>query len=353
MTELIVTNLNRRFTGVSATAARLIPLQTARYDLAVAGHALPGGPVPISLRVARRRMSAGRPFVIWHVRRNIEMRAALWTRDVLRRPIRIVFTTAGIRRHSAVPRWLMSRMDALIATTPAAAQGKPHLRAIVPHGVDCELWHPAADRPAAWAATGYPGRRGIACVGRIRPAKGTDQFVDAMLAVLPKHPDVTALIIGQARPSDAHFLDGLRAKIRTAGLADRVVFTGEIAPDEMPALIRACSLIVPLPRVENYGMTPLEGMASGVPFVGSDAGAFRTFAANGAAGIIVDGPDLTAAASAQVNALLADPDRLGAMSRHARNLATDRHSIRAEADGIAEVYEALWAEGSARDLSAS
>ncbi|MEM7644497.1 MAG: glycosyltransferase, partial [Pseudomonadota bacterium] len=241
MTDLVVTNLNRRFTGVSATAARLIPLHAERYDLALAGYALPVCPTPISVAAARRLRPGARPFVIWHVRRNVEMRAALWARDVLRRPVRIVFTTAGIRRHSAVPRWLMSRMDALIATTPAAAVGKPHLRAVVPHGVDCDLWHPAEDRAAAWAATGFPGRRGIACVGRIRPAKGTDRFVETMLRVLPVYQDVTALIVGRTRPSDTGFLAGLKAQVRAAGLADRVVFTGEIAPESMPGLIRSCS----------------------------------------------------------------------------------------------------------------
>ncbi|MEM7644279.1 MAG: glycosyltransferase family 4 protein, partial [Pseudomonadota bacterium] len=237
--------------------------------------------------------------------------------------------------------------------TPAAAVGKPHLRAVVPHGVDCDLWHPAEDRAAAWAATGFPGRRGIACVGRIRPAKGTDRFVETMLRVLPVYQDVTALIVGRTRPADTGFLAGLKAQVRAAGLADRVVFTGEIAPESMPGLIRACSLLVPLPRAENYGMTPLEGMASGVPFVGSDAGAFRTFSADGDAGIVVGGGDVVEAVSANLDRLLADSDRLDAMSRAARARAATHHSVQGEAAGIAEVYEALWEDGSARDLSAS
>ena len=77
------------------------------------------------------------------MRRNTEMRAALWARDVLRLPVKIVFTSAAIRRHSAFPRWLISRMDAVIATTEAAASFVPHVRGIVPHGVDTERFFPA------------------------------------------------------------------------------------------------------------------------------------------------------------------------------------------------------------------
>ena len=346
MTELIVTNLNPRYTGVSSTAARLVRVQAGRYDMALAGHALPGCPDPVTVSGARaltRAAPPGRPFAIWHVRRNTEMRAALWARDVLRLPIRAVFTTAGTHRHSAFPRWLMGRMDALIATMPAAAAGKPHLAATVPHGVDCAVWQPAPDRAAAWAATGFPGRRGVAAVGRIRDSKGTDRFVETMLRVLPGHPDVTALVLGQARPQHQGFLDGLKAKVRAAGLANRLLFPGEIAPDAMPALIRACSLTVPLPRYEPYGMTPLEGMASGVPFVGSPTGAFATFAEGEEAGIVVTEDDLVGQASARIDALLSDPARLEAMSRAARARAVERHSIEREADGIGRVYEALWA----------
>jgi len=154
--ELIVTNFNRNFTGVSATAAGVVRAQTERYDLVLAGHPLPGCPAPVSPARATRlsgRPPDGRDFTIWHVRRNPEMRAAIWARDVLRLPIKIVFTSAAQRRHSAYPRWLISRMDAVIATTESAAGFVPNVRATVPHGVDTNRIRPARDRAAAWAAT--------------------------------------------------------------------------------------------------------------------------------------------------------------------------------------------------------
>lgn len=347
MPELIVTNFNRRFTGVSATAAGVVRQQATRHDLRLAGHPLPGCPAPVTRRAAiraSRRPPPGRPFLIWHVRRNTEMRAALWARDVLGLPIRIVFTSAALRRHSAFPRWLIARMDAVIATSEAAAAFVPHVRAVVPHGVDTDRFVPAADRAAAWAATGHPGRIGLATIGRIRPEKGTDRFVAAMLRLLPWHPDVTALVIGRAARQDRPFLDGLKAEIDKAGLAGRILFPGEIAPDALPGLMRALSGVVQLPRYEGYGMAPLEGMASGVPFVATDAGGYREFSAGGTCGMIVpeDAPDATAQA---LSGLLRDASRHAAMSRTARNTAETRFGIHGEVDGINAVYEDLWAGG--------
>lgn len=343
MPELIVTNFNSNFTGVSATAAGVVRQQMLRYDIALAGHPLPGCPDPIGRKDALRLSKtppAGRPFTIWHVRRNPEMRVAILARDVLRLPIRIVFTSAAVRFHSAYPRWLISRMDAVIATTERAAGFVPHVRGVVPHGVDTDMFSPAEDRAAAWAAAGFPGTAGVATVGRIRPEKGTDRFVDAMIDLLPAHPGLTALVIGRAAKSNRAFLDSLTAKIAAAGLSDRILFPGEVPPETLPALMRGLSAVVQLPRYEGYGMTPLEGMASGVPFVATDKGYYLNFSGQGRCGAIVQEDDTAATADA-ISGIIGDPKTLATMSRAARETAEMHFSVRGEADGIAAVYDSL------------
>ena len=346
MPDLIVTNFNRNFTGVSATTAGVVRQQMQLFDMALVGQALPGCPDPVRLTEARRLSRVapkGKPFTIWHVRRNTEMRAAIWARDVLRLPIKIVFTSAAQRRHSAFPRWLISRMDAVIATTQAAADFVPHVRAVVPHGVDTDLFNPAQNRASAWAATGYPGASGIATIGRIRPEKGTDRFVEAMLKLLPDHPDVTALVIGRAAPSDQAFLSGLKTQIAEAGLTDRILFPGEIPAPDLPALMRSLSAVVQLPRYEGYGMTPLEGMASGVPFVANDAGYYRSFSGQGTCGTITPNDDPKATAMA-LSDILSNPARLDQMAEAARASAEMHYSVKAEAAGINAVYQQMWAD---------
>ncbi|GIT92596.1 glycosyl transferase family 1 [Jannaschia pagri] len=338
MAELIVTNLNRNFTGVSATAAGVVRQQATRYDMALAGHALPGAPDPVTLARARAlsRAPGDRPFAIWHVRRNPEMRHGIWARDVLHLPIRLVFTSAAQRRHSAYPRWLISRMDAVIATTEAAATYVPHVRAVVPHGVDTDRWVPAADRATAWAETGYGGTAGVACIGRIRPEKGTDRFVETMLQVLPHRPGLTALVIGRAGRQHQAFAEDLRARVAAAGLSERLLFPGEIPADRLPTVMRGLSALVALPRYEGYGMTPLEAMASGVPFVATDTGHFRAFDG----GSVV--PNDEGAASAASDALGALLDDVPRWAKGVRRRAVTAYGIAREVEGIGAVYDELW-----------
>jgi mannosyltransferase len=341
MAELFVTNFNPNFTGVSATAANVIRQQSDRYDMQLVGQPLPACPTPISRAVARRLSLSrrdDRPFNIWHVRRNTEMRAALWLRDIRRAPVRIVFTSAAQRRHSALPRWLISRMDAVIATTEEAARFVPNVRAVVPHGVDTDIFAPATDRAAEWAALGYGGRRGIATIGRIRPEKGTDLFVATMLRYLPDNPDVTALVIGRAGGKHEAFLKDLKAQVAAAGLADRLLFPGEIAADRLPRVTRALSLIVQLPRYEGYGMAPLEGLSSGVPFVATDTGYYRAFSAQGRVGGIV--PQDPEAAAQAISDILNRPETI---RMDARDIALHSFSSAREANGIDAVYQELWA----------
>ncbi|WP_069301396.1 glycosyltransferase family 4 protein [Neptunicoccus sediminis] len=347
MRELFVTNFNPNFTGVSATAAGVVGVQQEQFDLALVGEPLPGCPAPISRKAAiaaSKTPPKDRPFAIWHVRRNPEMRVAVWARDVLRRPIRIVFTSAAQRFHSAYPRWLINRMDAVIATTPEAAKFVPHVRAVVPHGVDTERFSPGSDRGTDWAALGFGGGFGMATVGRVRPEKGTDLFVEAMIRILPDHPDGVALVVGRAAREHRGFAQDLKKRAAAAGLSDRILFVGELPPEKLPALMRGISLLVALPRYEGYGMTPLEAMASGAPFVASDTGYYRSFSGEGAAGRVVGQEDVDGAVF-EINRLLSSQDTLSSMSRTAVSRAREFHSIQGEADGIAQVYEALWQNG--------
>jgi mannosyltransferase len=341
--QVYITNFNKNFTGVSATAAGVVSAQSTLLDLQLVGVALPGCPAPILKSEATsmcRDSPTDVPFAIWHVRRNTEMRAALWARDVLKRPIKIVFTSAAQRRHSAYPRWLISKMDAVIATSEEAASYVENVRAVVPHGVATERFIPATDRAEAWAAMRYGGRFGVACVGRIRPEKGTDIFVETMLRVLPQHPDMIALVIGKASREHRAFQQELKDKIAVNGLADRLLFVGEINADQMPRVMAAISLLVALPRYEGYGMTPLEALSCGTPFVASRTGHFEAFSNQGRCGTIVSIGDVDGAVTAVQNQL----SDLDDVASETRDFVVENHSIVQEVAGINSVYQMLWDE---------
>ncbi len=342
--ELVVTNFNRNFTGVSATAAAVIGRQKTKYNVNLVGHKLPGCPSPVSLASAlslTRQGDRQKP-VIWHVRRNIEMMTAIAARDLLRLPLKTVFTSSARRFHSAFPRWLISRMDAVVATTEHAATFVPNVFAVAPHGVDTEKFTPAANRLDCWARSGFPGTVGIATIGRIRPEKGTDIFVEAMIEALPQLPGAKALVIGKATSEHRAFEDQLHQRIAGAGLAERILFTGEMDPEQLAGILPSLSLLVATPRYEGYGMTALEAMASGVPVVASDTGHFAGFLEGAQCGYIAEKNDPALICKLALK-LLGDPAQVEAAGTAARKRAVDHFSIDGEVDAIGRVYDALLA----------
>jgi mannosyltransferase len=109
---------------------------------------------------------------------------------------------------------------------------------------------------------GLPGEYGIGVFGRVRPDKGSDVFVDAMIEALPHLPGATAVIAGLAQPKHQAYQDALKAKIAAAGLTERIVFLGEVPAGEVHLWYQRCLLCVACPRYEPFGLTPFEAAAT-------------------------------------------------------------------------------------------
>jgi mannosyltransferase len=351
--EIIVTNLKRRFTGVSGTISALLPAQAKSLKIAFVGVELPSvvkarlhNPDNFShtglweaIWMSRKPLPDGRKR-IWHVRRDPEMLLTIVLRDVLRLPIKIVFTSAAQRYHSWFPRWLISKMDAVIATTPVAAKFV-NSNAIIPHGIDTEMFAPSTDKSLAWTITGLPGKYGIGMVGRIRPEKGTDIFVRAMLDLLPDFPDFTAVILGLAQPQFLAYQQQLQETIMSKGLSDRIFFKGDIPSDQMPRWYSSMLMIVACPRYEGYGLTLLEGMSSGCAPVASDTGVFRNVIEDSQVGYVVPVGDAAALASS-IRTLMENIQLAKSFGERGRGYIVEKLSVDTEAANIKEVYKTIW-----------
>ena len=345
--EVIVFNIKQRYTGVSATVNALVPLQMLQWQLGYCGSTMSNGIAGMKLRetiTLSRRPPAHRPFRIWHVRRDHEMMAGIWARDVLRLPIRLVFTSAAQHRHGWFPRWLISRMDAVISTTDKAASFVPNTTAVVPHGIDLQRFSPPRDRFESWAESGLPGRYGIGTFGRVRPDKGSDVFVDAMIEALPGLPGATAIIAGLAQPKHLDFEASLRQKIAAAGLSERIIFLGEVPAGQVAEWYRRCLVCIACPRYEPFGLTPFEAAATGCALICSRTGAFEALVEPGVNGDLVEPGDAPGLARATLS-LLSDPTAALAMGHAARDRVYQRFTLEREAAGIGEVYRQMFAHG--------
>jgi len=351
--EVLHPNLHHRYSGITTTILGVAPAMARLCRLALVGGGDAPGVPKLRLRDVVRLGSSlppGRPFRIWHARRNDEMIVGLLLQRLFGLKLGLVFTSAAQRRHKAFTEFLMRRMDALISPSPEAASYLSLPVTVVPHGVDIERYRPAPDRAAAWKEGGLPGRYGIGVFGRIRPQKGTDLFVEAMLKLLPRYPDFTAVVIGLATELDRAFEAELKSKVAAAGLADRIRFLGELPPDDVPIWFRRLSIFVGPQRNEGFGLTTLEAMASALAVVATRAGAASHLVADGETGFLVEIEDRDALAD-RIERLLRDPARAEAMGKAGRRRVEAQFTIEREAKGIFAVYERLWA--SAPSTSAS
>lgn len=342
--NLIVTDMHPRITGVGSTIRTLAPhIHSLEPMAVVSARHLAGIP---SLSIFRAmatclRQPIGKPFRIWHARRNKEMLLGLFVKYLLRGRLRLVMTSCALRRHSWFPRQLLASMDAIIATSPEAASYVDNVVATIPHGVDCDRFRPVEERTVAMKAFGIPGKYGISIVGRIRPEKGTDLFVEAMIRLLPKHPDFTACIAGKATIEHEAFRRQLTSRIEEAGLTDRFVWMGEVEYERMPLFHSAMSLCVAPARYEGFGLVPLEAMACGVPVVASQTGCYRDVIQPGVNGNLVpcDNSDALAAA---IGDLVQRPEALLVMGKAGRELVQQFYSAKLEASRIVDVYRKIW-----------
>ncbi len=337
--EVIVPNLHWRYSGVTATNRMIAPLLAERVSAAWLGSDAPPGIRRLSFSdLLRLRGKHGR-IRIWHARRNNEMIVGLFLR-MLGWRLALVFTSSAQRPHTWITHFLVARMDAVIATSAAAASYLRRPTVVIHHGVDTAVYCPPPDRAAAFAATGLPGKYAVGCFGRVRPQKGTDLFIEAMCRLLPKYPDFAAVIVGAITADQQIFANRLRAQVRAAGLEHRVRFFGELPIAEVPRWYQRISIYAFTSRNEGFGLTLLEAMAAGVALVAARAGAADQVVVPGETGILV-APDDADALVEGLETVMRDPARAAAMGERARVRAVAEHGVESEAERIVEVYRKI------------
>jgi mannosyltransferase len=336
--QLIVPNLHRRYSGVTATNRMVAPRLAKRFRAAWLGSDAPDGIARIAAADLLRYWRRSAP-LIWHARRNDEMIAGVLLK-ALGWPLKLVFTSAAQRQHRRLTRWLIRRMDAIIATSDLSASYLKRQATVIPHGVDTDRYAPSADRAAAFAEAGLPGRYAIGCFGRVRAQKGTDVFVDAMCRLLPRYPDFTAVIVGAITADQTAFANELKKRIEAAGLSSRVIMTGELPIEELPRWYRRLAIYAFTSRNEGFGLTLIEAMSSGAALVASRAGAAELVVEDGVSGVLTPPGDVDALVAA-LEPLMRDPATAMAMGDRARQRVIAEFSLDAEANRIAEVYRAL------------
>jgi mannosyltransferase len=336
--DVIVPNLHRRYSGVTATNRMVAPKLAQRFAAVWFGSHAPDGIARMGTADLLKLWRRKRPLV-WHARRNNEMIAGVLLR-ALGWPLKLVFTSAAQRHHTWITRWLIRQMDAIIATSEISASYLKREATVVMHGVDTDVYAPPADRAAAFAESGLPGAYAIGCFGRVRAQKGSDVFVAAMCRLLPRYPDFSAVLVGAVTPEQTPFAGELKKQIAAAGLEQRVVITGELDIADVQRWYQRLTIYAFTSRNEGFGLTLIEAMGAGAALVASRAGAAELVIEEGVTGVLVPPGDVDALVAA-LEPLMRDPLAAREMGERARARVVVNFSLDAEADKIAAVYRTL------------
>ncbi|MDQ0321188.1 mannosyltransferase [Pararhizobium capsulatum DSM 1112] len=322
---------------MTSTIVQLVPVQHRQgQKIATLGPGLPENMprIRFSDLLSLWTPPKGRKDRVWHARRNIEMLPGILMRDVLRMPLKLLFTSAAQRKHSAWTRFLIRRMDAVVATSSRSGSFLDVPHTVINHGIDLQLFHPDMTELCGNAT----GTRLVGCFGRVRHQKGTDLFVRAMVDLLPRYPQWSAIVCGRVTPEHQAFANDLKRLVEKNGLTDRIKFMGEV--DDIKPWYRRLSLYVAPSRNEGFGLTPLEAMASQTAVVASDAGAYAELVNPGKTGLIVPAGDYEALRDA-IEIYLKDSRKTEEDGKAALEWTRAFFDISREASALADVYERL------------
>jgi glycosyltransferase involved in cell wall biosynthesis len=210
-----------------------------------------------------------------------------------------------------------------VADRVAARDHVPRSRiTVIRSGLDVEAWRPPLDKAEARTRLGIPvDAPVVGWAGRIEPVKHVALLVDAVARL----EGWWLLVIGDGSDAGA-----VRTAAARAGVADRMVFTGEVA-DVRPALA-ALDVFALVSHTEGLGLALLEAMATGLPVVATDVGGVPEVVTAGHDGLLV-APDASALATALV-AARARPE----LGVQARQTVAARFSEEAMVDAFIDLW---------------
>jgi glycosyltransferase involved in cell wall biosynthesis len=231
--------------------------------------------------------------------------------------VRTVFTLHDLiflfhpETHKPLNRWFLTLMmprflraaDAVIAVSECTKRdavrfyGIPEEKiTVIYEGVN-PRFRPASPETiaAVRARYGLP-EHFILYVGTIEPRKNLTALLEAFHHLLATH-DLRLVIVGKK----GWLYEGFFRRLRELGLEDRVIFTGYVPDEDLPAIYSAADLFVFPSLYEGFGLPVLEAMACGTPVICSNTSSLPEVA--GDAALLVDPTDVRALAGAMERAL--------------------------------------------------
>ncbi len=216
----------------------------------------------------------------------------------------------------------------------------------VPYGVDVERFRPDPEQRRARRRELDIGDDTPLCVaaGRLVRKKGFEYLVDAVAGV----PGLLLAIAG-----DGTLAGELHAQARSAGVADRIRFLGNVSQDRVGDVLAAADMVcVPSVRddsgnVDGLPNVVLEALASATPLITTTAGGIGQVVDDGRTALVVPERDAQAIAAAAAR-LMHNPEIARQIGAAGRALVQERFGWARAAERFESAYSRALAFESAR-----
>jgi colanic acid/amylovoran biosynthesis glycosyltransferase len=175
----------------------------------------------------------------------------------------------------------------------------------------------------------------ILVVGRLSPEKGHDILLEAVRKLTDEGIIVEVEIIG-----DGPLGDAIRHQEVALGLEGRVIYAGELLPDEVSRRLADADLFCLPSFAEGLPISIMEAMAVGVPVVTTWIGGIPELAVNEVTAMTVP-PGNSETLSIAIKRLVGDPTLRDQLARGGRAAVERMHSREANAGQLADKFRAV------------
>ncbi len=215
-----------------------------------------------------------------------------------------------------------------------------------PNGVDVARFDPESRGDDVRRRLGF-GRDDIVCgfVATFHRWHGVVFLAEQLSTLMSADARLRFMLVG-----DGDLRPEVENMVRSAGLSERVRFTGLVAPAEVPAHLGACDILLS-PHLPFEDGTPFFGsptklfeyLAAGRPVVASRLGQIGRVVEDGTTGLLFEPGDAPAFRSAVLR-LAADPELRARLGREARKTAERRYTWEANVRRALDGFVALDAD---------
>jgi glycosyltransferase involved in cell wall biosynthesis len=205
---------------------------------------------------------------------------------------------------------------------------------IVPIGVKPEHYSinsPAFNPPA------------IGYLSRICYENGFEILVDAFIRLKqdPVFSDLKLKVTGGMTGDDKPFLDKQINKLRNSKILNDLKILNDFSLEGLNDFFRSITVLsVPVLKGEAFGLYQVEALASGIPLVQPDLGAFPEIVSASGGGVIYS-PNTAETLAGKIKEVLSDPEKLNTMSISGRKAVEEKFNCRKLTQNMIDIYQQI------------